>query len=255
MKLHGKTALVTGAGRNIGRAIACTFAAQGADLIVSAHTNAAELQATVEQCEQLGVRALPVLADVANPTEVEQLVRRGLDHYGHVDVLVSAVGIRPHTPFVDLSIDEWHQVLEVNLSATFYLCKQLVPSMIERRSGSIIALGGLTALTGMSNAVAGTVSKTGLLGLIRALAAELGPYGIRANMVVPGGIDTERRNPEWYAHLPSGKALDPQAVEKAPLRRLGRPEEVASVCAFLASDESSYVTGDRILCMGGQFIG
>jgi NAD(P)-dependent dehydrogenase (short-subunit alcohol dehydrogenase family) len=99
------------------------------------------------------------------------------------------------------------------------------------------------------------VSKTGLLGLIRALAAELGPYGIRANMVVPSGVDTERRNPEWYAHLPSGTAIDQNAFEKIPLGRLGRPEEVASVCAFLASDESSYVTGDRILCMGGRFMG
>jgi 3-oxoacyl-[acyl-carrier protein] reductase len=255
MKLRGKTALVTGAGRNIGKAIACAFAAEGADLIVSAHTNEAELQATVTECERLGARALPILADVANPSDVERLVGRGLDHYGQLDVLVSTVGLRPHTPFVDLSIDEWHQVLEVNLSATFYLCKQVVPSMIERRSGSIIALGGLTALTGMSNAVAGSVSKTGLLGLIRALAAELGPYGIRANMVVPSGVDTERRNPEWYAHLPSGTAIDQNAFEKIPLGRLGRPEEVASVCAFLASDESSYVTGDRILCMGGRFMG
>lgn len=255
MKLKGKVALVTGAGRNIGKAIACTFAAEGADLIVSAHTNAAELQATVAECERLGARVVSVLADVASPADVERLVDRGLEHHGHVDVLVSAVGLRPHTPFVDLSIDEWHQVLEVNLSATFYLCKRLVPSMIERRTGSIIALGGLTAVTGTPNAVAGTVSKTGLLGLIRALAAELGPYGIRANMVVPSGVDTERRNPEWYTHLPSGQALDQRAFEKIPLGRLGRPDEVAAVCAFLASDESSYVTGDRILCMGGRFMG
>jgi NAD(P)-dependent dehydrogenase (short-subunit alcohol dehydrogenase family) len=159
--------------------------------------------------------------------------------------------VRPHVPFTELSIDDWHHVLEVNLGATFYLCKALVPSMIERGWGSIIAFGGLVAVTGSNHSSASAASKTGLLGLIRALATELAPHGIRANMVVPGNVDTSRRNPEWYA---AGKYEGNSAAKGALMRRQGRPEEIANACLFLASDEASYITGDRLMCNGGRFM-
>ena len=127
--------------------------------------------------------------------------------------------------------------------------------MKERRRGSIIALGGQSSLTGRPNTAAVTAAKTGLLGLVRALAAELGPFGIRANMVVPGFIDTERRYAEWYpefARIPPGA---PDQLKQIPLGRLGRPEDIADACVFLASDASSYVTGDSIRVMGGRVIG
>jgi 3-oxoacyl-[acyl-carrier protein] reductase len=127
--------------------------------------------------------------------------------------------------------------------------------MKARRGGSIIALGGMSALTGRPNTVAVTAAKTGLLGLVRALAAELGPSGIRANMVVPGFIDTERRYAEWYPEFRQAPPGAPEQLKAIPLGRLGRPEDIADACVFLASDASAYITGDAIRVMGGRVIG
>jgi 3-oxoacyl-[acyl-carrier protein] reductase len=127
--------------------------------------------------------------------------------------------------------------------------------MKERRRGSIIALGGQSAITGRPNTTAVTAAKSGLLGLIRSLAAELGPFGIRANMVMPGFIDTERRYAEWYPEFQQRPPGAPEQLEAIPLRRLGRSEDIADACVFLASDASSYVTGDTIRVMGGRIIG
>jgi 3-oxoacyl-[acyl-carrier protein] reductase len=127
--------------------------------------------------------------------------------------------------------------------------------MKARRRGSIIALGGLSSLTGRPNTAAVTAAKTGLLGLVRALAAELGPFGIRANMVMPGLIDTERRYAEWYPEFKQAPPGSPEQLKAIPLGRLGRPEDIAEACVFLASDASAYVTGDTLRVMGGRIIG
>ncbi|MGE3536939.1 MAG: SDR family NAD(P)-dependent oxidoreductase [Candidatus Tectimicrobiota bacterium] len=255
MRLQGKTALITGASRNIGRTIALAFAREGANLVLNTRTNHDELKAVAAECESLGVRVLPALADVSEAAQVTQMVTQGLDSFGAIDILVSNAAIRPHKSIVDTTLEEWQQVLAVDLSAAFYLCKALAPSMIERRTGSLIAIGGLSSLTGRPNTAAVTAAKTGLLGLIRALAAELAPYNVRANMVMPGFMDTERRYPEWYPEFRDHPRGSSEQVRSIPMGRQGRPEEVAQACVFLASDESSYVTGDRILCMGGRFIG
>lgn len=255
MRLRGKTALITGASRNLGKAIAVAFAREGATLLLNTRTNREELTAVATECEALGVRTLPILADVAQPEQVARMVEQGLEHLGKIDILVSNAAIRPHRPLTEVSLDEWHQVMAVNLHATFYLCKAVVPAMMQQRTGSIIALGGLASMSGRPNTTAVTAAKTGLLGFIRALAAELGPYGIRANMVVPGSMATERRYPEWYPEYHQRPPHDPEHLREIPLGRQGRPDEVAAACVFLASDESSYITGDRMLCMGGRFIG
>ncbi len=255
MRLQGKTALITGASRNIGKAIALAFAREGANLVLNTRINQEELDAVSAECQALDVRTLPILADVSHAEQVARMVEQGLAHFGKIDVLVSNAAIRPHTPITETSLDEWHQVLGVNLNAAFYLCKAIVPSMIHQQSGSIIALGGLSSLSGRPNTVAVTAAKTGLLGLIRSLAAELGPHGIRANMVVPGSMATERRYPEWYPEFQEAPANAPGRLKSIPLRRQGTPEELAATCVFLASDDASYITGDRILCMGGRFLG
>jgi 3-oxoacyl-[acyl-carrier protein] reductase len=255
MRLHGKTALITGASRNIGRAIAVAFAREGADLVLNTRANREELDAVAVECQGLGVQTLPVVADVSDPTLVSHMVEQSLHRFGKIDILVSNAAIRPHKSITEVSLEEWHQVMAVNLHAAFYVCKAVVPSMMQQRAGSIIALGGLSSLSGRPNTVAVTAAKTGLLGLIRALAAELGPYGIRANMVVPGSMATERRYPEWYPEYHQTPLDAPDRLKGIPLGRQGKPEEVAAACVFLASDESSYITGDHILCMGGRFIG
>ena len=254
-KLQGRTALITGASRNIGRAIALAFAAEGADLVLNTRANAEELQAVAAECRKAGVRALAVLADVADAAAVESMVRRGLAELGAIDVVVSNAAIRPHKALTETSLEEWHRVLDVNLNSAFYLARAIVPSMKERRRGSIIAIGGQSSLTSRPNTAAVTTAKTGLLGLVRALAAELGPFGVRVNMVAPGFIDTERRYAEWYPEFQQAPPGAPEQLGQIPLRRLGRPEDIADACLFLASDASAYVTGDVIRVMGGRVIG
>ena len=253
--LKGKTALVTGASRNIGRAIALAFAARGADLVVNTRANRAELDAVAAECRRAGVRVHPALADVGAAAAVDAMVREATAALGPIDVLVCNAAIRPHTSITETSIDDWHRVMAVNLHSAFYLARAVVPGMKERGRGSIIALGGQSSITGRPNTSSVTAAKSGLLGFIRALAAELGPAGIRANMVIPGFIDTERRYAEWYPEWKERGPGSPEQIKDIPLRRLGRPEDIADACVFLASDASSYVTGDTIRVMGGRLIG
>ena len=255
MRLKGKTALITGASRNIGRAIALAFAAEGADLLLNTRVNGAELDAVAAECRKAGVRAVPVLADVGDAAAVEAMVSRGLAELGAIDVLVCNAAIRPHQAITETSLDDWHRVLAVNLHSAFYLARAVVPAMKVRRRGSIIAIGGQSSLTGRPNTAAVTAAKTGLLGLVRALAAELGPFGVRANMVMPGFIDTERRYAEWYPEFRAAPPGAPEQLKAIPLGRLGQPEEIGDACVFLASDASAYVTGDTIRVMGGRIIG
>lgn len=253
MRLAGKVALISGASRNIGRSVALAFAREGAALALGARSREADLRSVADGCARAGADVLPVLGDLGTRAGATALVERTLERFGRVDVLVSLAAVRPHTPFLELTYEEWREVLAVNLDATFHLCKAAVPGMVARGRGSIIAFGGLAALTGVQDAAATSAAKTGLLGLIRALAVELGPHGVRANMVVPGNVDTARANPEWYRTLPEQTASAAN-VSRIPLRRLARPDEVAAACLFLASDESSYVTGSQLVCNGGSFI-
>jgi 3-oxoacyl-[acyl-carrier protein] reductase len=255
VNLKGKTALVTGASRNIGRAIALAFAAEGADLVLNTRANREELDAVAEECRKAGVRVLPVLADIGEAAAVETMVQQGFAELGAIDVLVCNAAIRPHKSIAETSLEDWHRVMAVDLHSAFYLARAVVPGMKERKRGSIIALGGQSAITGRPNTTAVTAAKSGLLGLIRSLAAELGPFGIRANMVIPGFIDTERRYAEWYPEFQQRPPGAPEQVKEIPLRRLGRSEDIADACVFLASDASSYVTGDTIRVMGGRVIG
>jgi 3-oxoacyl-[acyl-carrier protein] reductase len=253
--LKGKTAFITGASRNIGRAIALAYAAEGADLVLNTRANRDELEAVAAECRKAGVRAVTVLGDVGDAAAVDTMVKTGLAELGAIDVLVCNAAIRPHRPIEETSLEEWHHVMAVNLHAAFYLARAVVPGMKERRRGSIIALGGQSSVTSRPNTAAVTTAKHGLLGLVRALAAELGPFGIRANMVLPGYIDTERRYAEWYPEFRQAPPGSPEQLEKIPLRRLGRPEDIADACVFLASEASAYVTGDTIRVMGGRVIG
>lgn len=253
MQLEGKVALVAGGGRNNGKAIALAFAREGADLILVARERKAELEAVANECEKSGVRVLPLLADLSEHEQVERMVAQGLSHFGHVDVLMSVAGRRAHQDFWQIGFEEWHKTFAVNLHSTFYLAKALVPSMMQRRTGSIVALGGMAAMTSQPQRAHVIASKHGLYGLIKALAYELGPYGIRANLIALSTIQNVRANPEWYPEKKNGQYSE-EEIASIPLKRIGQPQEVANVAVFLASDQSSYVTGDRILCMGGKYM-
>jgi NAD(P)-dependent dehydrogenase (short-subunit alcohol dehydrogenase family) len=251
--LAGKTALVAGAGRNNGKAIALAFAREGADLVLLAREKRAELDAVAHECEGLGVKVLAMLADVSDNAQVEGVVGKGLAHFGRLDVLMCVAGRRAHQDFWQISVEEWHRTFAVNLHSAFYLARAVAPSMMKRRQGSIVALGGMAAMTAQPQRAHVIASKTGLYGLIKALAFELGPYNIRANLIALSTIENVRANPEWYPGR-GGGSYTAEEIDAIPLRRAGKPQEVANVAVFLASDQSSYVTGDRILCGGGKYM-
>lgn len=267
MRLKGKTALISGAGRNNGRTIALTFAREGADLVLVARQREEELKAVAKECEASGVKVLPLIADMGKHEEVNRVVKQGLDHFGKVDVSVSVAGVRSNKLPWDYTYEEWHHIFEVNLHSTFYLAKALAPSMIARRAGSFIALGGNSAVTASFPYVAAlAASKHGLHGLVKGLAQAFGPYNIRANLLSLANIQNDRLNPEWYTHknekgelVRTGQVGDPTSTDAdrfklSPLGRQGTQQEVANVAVFLASDESSYVTGDRIIVSGGGYM-
>ena len=255
MRLEGKTALITGASRNIGREIALTFAREGADLVLNTRASHAELDEVAGKCRELGVKTHTVIADVSDSASVSKMVEEGIQALGKIDILVNNVAVRPHKPILEVTDEEWHTTLGINMHAAFYLVKAVLPGMMERKSGSIIALGGQSAITGRPGTIMVTTAKTGVLGLIRAVAAGMAPYNIRANMVNPGSTDTSRGNPEWYPEFQAGvdRGSD-EHLKSIPMGRQGTVQDIANACLFFASDESSYITGDSVNVMGGRYI-
>jgi 3-oxoacyl-[acyl-carrier protein] reductase len=236
VKLANRVALVTGAARNIGRAVATTLASEGAQLVIATGSDRDALARTAEMCRAHEVDVLEVFGDVASPADCASMVDQALARFGRVDVLVNTVAIRPAVRFGDMTWELWHRVLDVNLGGTFNLTKLVVPGMVERRMGSIVTFGGLNAMTG-GGAGPNSAAKMGLLGFVRALAVDLAPHNVRVNMVVPGRIATEGRT-----NIP----------EDIPMQRRGTTEEIALATLFLASDDAAYVTGERIMVTGGR---
>ena len=254
MRLKGKTALITGASRNIGREMAITFAREGADLALSSLQSPEELEEVAAECRALGASTFTSTADIADGDQCRKLVDDSLTALGKIDVLVSNAAIRPHHPLLTVTDEDWHRVFAINLHSTFYLAKAVLPGMMERETGSIIGIGGMAAITGRPDTSTVTAAKTGLWGLIRAIAAEFAPYNVRANMVNPGTIDTTRRNPEWFARESRRPTGADEQLRRIPLGRVGTIYDIANACLFLASDESSYITGDQLNVVGGRYM-
>ncbi|MBV9859110.1 MAG: SDR family oxidoreductase [Alphaproteobacteria bacterium] len=243
-KLDGKVALVTGSGRNIGRATVLKLAAEGANVVVNARTNQAEAEAVAREAEGLGVRAITVVADVARKDQVEAMASRALSEFGRVDILINNAAIRPHKPFTEVTAQDWEAVRSVVLDAALYLTRAVIPSMVENRYGRILFFTGEGAFVGGNGRAHVSAAKMGLVGLARGLASEFAASNIRVNVVSPGNIDTARANPEWYrGHLPSAAGI--------PLGRLGRIDEIAATCLFLVSDDGGFITGQTIHVNGG----
>jgi len=252
-QLEGKVALVAGAGRNNGKAIALAFAREGADLILVARERKQQLDEVANECEKSGSKVITLLADLSEYEQVNTVVQRGNEKFGRIDVLMCCTGRRAHQDFWQISYEEWHKTFAVNLHSAFYLARAVVPGMMERKSGSIVALGGMASVTSQPQRAHVIASKTGLYGLIKALALELGPYNVRANLIALSLIENVRANPEWYPER-AGGSYPASEVADIPLRRMGKPQEVANVAVFLASDQSSFVTGDRVVCCGGKYM-
>jgi 3-oxoacyl-[acyl-carrier protein] reductase len=243
-KLDGKIALITGSGRNIGRATALKLAGEGAHVIVNARTNQAEADGVAREIRDRGGKALAVLADVAHKDQVDAMVAEALSAFGHIDILINNAAIRPHKPFTEVSVQDWEQVRGVVLDGALYCTQAVIPSMLKSNYGRILFFTGEGAFTGGTGRAHVSAAKMGLVGLARALASEFAAQNIRANVVSPGSIDTRRDNPEWYrGHAPSAAGI--------PLGRQGHVDEIAATCLFLVSDDGGFITGQTIHVNGG----
>jgi 3-oxoacyl-[acyl-carrier protein] reductase len=247
--LRGRTAIVTGSGRNIGRAIALAFAVEGANVVINGHRDRAAVDAVVAEVRGLGALALGVMADVSNADEVAVLVKEAQQAFGAVDIAVSNVGVRRRQPFEEITIADWHATLASNLHAAFYLAHYTLPAMRERGWGRIIHISGYDGWTGhMDQRAHNVTAKAGLHGLTKAIAREYGVCGVTANTVAPGAIATTR-DASQYSHI-DGKAV----MDRLAIKHAGTSEDIAAACLYLAAESGRFVTGQVLHVNGGEFM-
>ncbi|MBQ9566152.1 MAG: SDR family oxidoreductase [Synergistaceae bacterium] len=245
--LSGKSAIITGSSRGIGRAIAFAFAREGADVVIHG-TNAESLSALQAELRRSGARCEYAAGDIGEPSTADILAETCLRAFGKIDILVNNAGINSRYRFVDLPPEVWDRTLRTNLGGAFYTCKRVVPVMLERGSGAIVNVSSSAGKTAHPNASACYgASKAALDALTRQLAYELAPHGIRVNSVCPGPIETDMSR-QWTPEYRE------KVLESVPLRRLGREEDVADAVVFLASDKASFIVGESVNVNGGKYM-
>ncbi len=243
--LEGKVALVTGAGRGIGKAIALRFAAEGANVAFTDLAINETVEATVKEIEALGVKVKAYASNAALFDQTHEVVKQILEDFGRIDILVNNAGITKDGLMMRMSEAQWDAVLTVNLKSAFNFIHAVVPVMAKQRGGSIINMSSVVGVSGNAGQCNYSASKAGMIGLAKSIAKEMGPRGIRANCIAPGFIITDMTNQ-------LSQEIKDQWAAQIPLRRGGTPEDVANVALFLASDLSSYVSGQVIHCCGAM---
>lgn len=255
MELDGQVAVVTGAGRGIGRVIAVELAAQGADVVLAARSRDL-LEQTAEDIRRLGRIALVLPTDVARQDDVQAMADATLREFGHVDLLVANSGVGgPSTPLWEVDLADWDATMAVNVRGVFLCCRSLLPHMVERRTGNVVVIGSSTGKRPLLNRTPYTTSKMALVGMVRTLAVEAGPYGIRVNLVSPGGVEGERI--DWVIRKQmEGRGISYEQARAlftsdSPMGRLVQPQEVADAVAYLASSRAAGTTGEDLNVSAG----
>ena len=243
--LEGKVALVTGAGRGIGKAIALRFAQEGANVAFTDLAINEAVEETVKEIEAMGVKAKAYASNAANFDESHEVVKQIVEDFGRIDVLVNNAGITKDGLMMRMYEAQWDAVINVNLKSAFNFIHAVTPVMAKQRSGSIINMSSVVGVSGNAGQCNYSASKAGMIGLAKSIAKEMGPRGIRANCIAPGFIITDMTNQ-------LSQEVKDQWAAQIPLRRGGTPEDVANVALFLASDLSSYVSGQVIHCCGAM---
>ncbi len=242
--LENKVAVVTGASRGIGRAIALELARRGARLVVNYNRNGEAAAEVVAAIEAAGGQAVSVQADVSDFGQAARLIQATLDTFGQIDILVNNAGTTRDQLLMLMKEGDWDDVLRINLKSVFNCCKAAARPMVRQRRGRIINITSVSGIAGQGGQTNYAASKAGIIGFTRSLAKELGPRNITVNSVAPGFIPTD-----LTANLP--EELKQKAIEATPLKRMGRPEEIAYAVAFLASDEAAFITGETLTVDGG----
>jgi len=243
--LEGKVALVTGAGRGIGKAIALRFAEEGANVAFTDLVINEAVEETVQQLEALGVKVKAYASNAALFDETHDVVKQIVEDFGRIDILVNNAGITKDGLMMRMSEAQWDAVINVNLKSAFNFIHAVTPIMAKQRGGSIINMSSVVGVSGNAGQCNYSASKAGMIGLAKSIAKEMGPRGIRANCIAPGFIITEMTNQ-------LSQEIKDQWAQQIPMRRGGTPEDVANVALFLASDLSSYVSGQVIHCCGAM---
>jgi NAD(P)-dependent dehydrogenase (short-subunit alcohol dehydrogenase family) len=251
-RLNGKVALVTGSRRGIGRAIALAFAAAGANIVLADNvTDDDKLDEVASEIKKFGRTAVIIAADISKKSDVDEMVTRSAARFGKIDVLVNCAGIWiPGQTLLDCPENNWDRVIDVNLKGTYLCCQAIGRVMVKQKTGCIINMSSKVGLDPGTGAGAYSISKAGIVMMTRQLALELAPHGIRVNALAPGIVKTDFNRNVWQS---------PEAAKQlgrtVPLGRLAEPEDVARAALFLASDESSYITGATIPVDGGWQVG
>lgn len=245
MLLTGKTAIVTGGSRGIGRAIACCLAEEGANVAVIFAGNTAAAEETLQQIKEKGGNAISIQCDVANEEAVAAMVKEVKDTFGGVDILVNNAGITRDGLLMRMKTSDWQAVLDTNLTGAFFCTKAVTKLMMKQRSGAIVNLTSVVGLTGNAGQANYAAAKAGIIGFTKSIAKELASRGIRANAIAPGCIDTD-----MTAVL--SDAVKEEMLKTIPLGRVAQPEEVAKAVLFLVSDCASYITGQVLNVDGGM---
>jgi 3-oxoacyl-[acyl-carrier protein] reductase len=245
-KLAGKVALITGSARNIGRAIAHRLADDGADIVINAVSDQDAADTVVAEIKAKGRNAIACLANVTDADAVKAMAQRARDELGGIDILVLNASARGQVPFLDMTFEQFHDVVDISIDGAFHLSQACIPMMKEKGWGRIVTIGGVSWHVGTPTRVHNLVSKAGLTGFTRGLAVEFATDGITANSVSPGFIDTVR---------PASAGKLPNRPVKAPVERMGTSDEVASMVHYLCLPESAYVTGQTMHVNGGMYLG